>query len=135
MIEMIAYHTSYYHFFYDQYGITVPLTYIIMILATFIAATCIKKKYVVDDAFNVYYNYIFAALIIGCICNWLPMGRRLMWNFMFVMILILPKIGTYLSDKNRLFFNVSYGALFFAGMYSNIVINADHTVVPYHWIL
>lgn len=128
--------TVYYHYVFDQYGIDVPVTYIIMILACFLFASYIKKRYMVDDDFNCYYNILFVAIAIGAVCGWLPMGKRLLWNFMFVMIFIIPKMFSYIENKSmRFVVNVIFAFLFWAGMYSNIVINGDHSVIPYNWIL
>ncbi len=128
--------SKYYHFFYDNYGVDIPVTYMAMTFLVFLLASYIKSIKSVNGIFDLYYNILFLAMAVGTFTGWLPMGKRIMWNFMFVMIYLCPMSIHYLTGiMNKRILTLLYCLFFFAAMYSNIVLNHDHGCIPYNWIL
>lgn len=111
-------------------------SYIIIVVGTFLFASYIKTKYDVDETFNMYYNIMLCSIILGIFTVWLAWGKRLMWNYMFVSIFLIPKSVSYIRKYNvRLIAKSGFIIALFVLMYYSIAILKTHGCVPYQWIL
>ncbi len=127
---------KHYGSFINTAAVDVAEVNIIIVMTAFIFATYIKKKYHTDETFNLYYVIMFLSIILGIFTTWLPWGKRLMWNYMFICIFLIPKSICYIRyQKNRLVAYSFFAMLYFVLTYYSIVINGTHGCIPYNWIL
>ena len=111
-------------------------TYILMVIGTFLVVSYIKWYYETDRTFNLFFNMLLVAMILGIFTTWMPYGKRVMWNYLFVIIFLIPKAVGYLKIKtNRQVMYSLFVVYFFALAYQSIVLSRTHGCIPYQWCL
>ena len=127
---------KHYGSFINAGAVDVGESYIIVVVGVFLVASYIKAIYEVDERFNMLYNIIFFSIILGIFTVWLAWGKRLMWNYMFVSIFLIPESVNYLRmQRNRIIVGSGFAVALFILMYFSIAILGTHRCIPYHWIL